>query len=173
MHKECSLIRVTLLSADDRCILLRSTAPTQPRHGLISSSENYGQKLFLPREISNEARSRTRWLILDTWNCKFFFFFQLLNLSSNRFLIKIEILRIVYYYERIISTIFLRLRLFMKRRCLIYVYSSLMARPATRKVLSFFGLFFQHISRGTACPTRGRKGLHSPRQKVINDRKTS
>lgn len=49
VHKECSLIRVTLLSADDRCILLHSTAPTQPRLGLISSSENYGQKSYRPR----------------------------------------------------------------------------------------------------------------------------
>lgn len=123
----------------------------------------------------NIERSKIKDKVVDSWylELQIFFFFQLLNLSSNRFLIKIEILRIVYYYERIISTIFLRLRLFMKRRCLIYVYSSLMARPATRRVLSFFGLFFQHISRGTACPTRGRKGLHSPRQKVINDRKTS
>lgn len=154
MHKECSLIRVTLLSADDRCILLRSTAPTQPRHGLISSSENYGQKLFLPREISNEARSRTRWLILDTWNCKFFFFFQLLNLSSNRFLIKIEILRIVYYYERIISTIFLRLRLFMKRRCLIYVYSSY-GSAGDEKSSFFFRIIFPAYFTWHRVPYKG------------------
>lgn len=145
---------------------------TSPRFNLILGKLR--AKIILT--AWNIERSKIKDKVVDSWYLElqiFFFFFQLLNLSSNRFLIKIEILRIVYYYERIISTIFLRLRLFMKRRCLIYVYSSLMARPATRRVLSFFGLFFQHISRGTACPTRGRKGLHSPRQKVINDRKTS
>lgn len=58
VHKECSLIRVTLLSADDRCILLHSTAPTQPRFNFILGKLR-AKILRVSREILNEARSRT------------------------------------------------------------------------------------------------------------------
>lgn len=178
-----------------------STAPTHtPRLGLISSSENYGQKSTWN---INGARSRGyRWSSFHFWYLElqirkiFFFSFSLLvcdccitrlpslqkEQRSRR--VKIEIQRFSLLTNRIPlrSSEFRRYFPYflppiinetsLVNLCLLYV----LCRRYQEKTVSFFlffGLFFHHISHSTACPTRGRKRLHWARQKVINDRKTS
>lgn len=125
---------------------------TSPRFNLILGKLR--AKIILT--AWNIERSKIKDKVVDSWylELQIFFFFQLLNLSSNRFLIKIEILRIVYYYERIISTIFLRLRLFMKRRCLIYVYSSY-GSAGDEKSSFFFRIIFPAYFTWHRVPYKG------------------